>query len=173
MITSIFVNVPCPCGARHRLPAPPDGVIEWLCRGRVFTLRLQPAQFQRLLATSPSEQAVAAEGVCVLHTAAPPEGLQQRCEECGWLITSYRARVSHGLFVNHDQLRFWKPGTLVGRSIDGSWYRAQRPVSPHRERLCYAPATTLPPNINDIDAFRREYRREYIEPAVAFLRKPS
>lgn len=139
MITSIFVPVPCPCGRQHRLPAPPDGVIKWLCRGRVLTLRLQPAQFQQLLATAPSERQVHAEGVCILHEAAAPRGLQQRCAQCGWLLASFRQRVSVGV-IRPTRIAFWPAGALVGRSIDGSFYLAQPPASPHRERLCYVPA---------------------------------
>lgn len=138
MITSVFVPTPCPCGRRHRLPAPPDGVIRWLCRGKVYTLRLQAQQFQRLLATTRSEQAES-EGTCVLHVAGRPDGLQQRCEDCGWLLASYRMRVEAGVFAHPRALTFWPAGALVGRSLDGSWYLASLPASPHRERRCFMP----------------------------------
>lgn len=117
------------------------GVVRWLCTvtRRVYTLRLHPEKFQHMLANSPSERAVAAEGPCTVHCAAEPDGFQQRCEDCGWLLVSYRARVSHGL-VFRDELTFWPAGALVGRSIDGSYYLATAPMSPHRERRCFTPA---------------------------------
>lgn len=141
MITSIFAPTPCPCGRRHRLPLDVAGVVRWLCTvtRKVYTLRLHPEKFQRLLATAPSERAVHAEGLCVVHQAAAPDGFQQRCEDCGWLLVSYRARVSYGL-VFRDELTFWPAGALVGRSIDGSYYLAAAPMSPHRERRCFTPA---------------------------------
>lgn len=137
MITPVFVGVPCPCGVKHRLPAPPDGVIDWLCHSRIFKLRLHPAKFQLLLRAAPTERQLDAEGVCVIHEAAEPSAdHQQRCAQCGWLLVSYRSRVDH-LVLSRQELVYLPTGAHVGRAIDGTLYLARLPLSPHRERHCY------------------------------------
>lgn len=140
MITSLFVPVPCPCGSRHRLPTSPQGRVDWLCHSRILTLHLQPERFQWLLARATSEARVQAEGVCVVHEAAEPSAdHQQRCAQCGWLLVSYRSRVEH-LALARGSLVYLPTGAHVGRTIEGAFYLARLPLSPHRERHCFAPA---------------------------------
>lgn len=140
MITPHFIAAPCRCGRPHRLPVAPDGVVAWLCGStrKVSVLRLHPVQFQRLLLTTPTEQQLHVEGACVVHRAAEPHHDQQRCEDCGWLLVSYRAWVRrHPMLA--QAVQYWPTGALVGRSIDGSYYFAKAPLSPHRERHCFVP----------------------------------
>lgn len=142
MITAHFINVPCGCGAKHRLPVDPTGRIQYLCPSRrsVFTLTLNLLQFQKLLLAKPTEAAVADEGVCIVHKAAAAVHDQQRCEDCGFLIASYRSRlrVSRTLFGKQARAGdFWPAGALVGQTPVWGLYLAQVPMSEGREVRCF------------------------------------
>ena len=140
MIAPIFTSVPCPCGRPHRMPVGLDGRIGWICGStrKVYTLTLEPAKVQALIArTPPTEAALAGEGRLLLHRAGAHRAGQQRCDQCGWLLASYRKFLR---FHPGAPVAWWPAGAAVGRSIDGSYYLATLPPSPDLERMCFLPA---------------------------------
>jgi hypothetical protein len=136
VITPLWLNVPCRCGRAHRLPVHPTGKIVWACGSTrsVYTLTLLPEKFQRLMLNTPPEARLHAEGLCHIHTAGAPVDDQQRCDDCGWLLLSYRAflRKAPGASVV-----YWPTGARVGRTKSFDYYLAETPLSPHRERPCF------------------------------------
>lgn len=143
MISPFFADVPCPCRQPHRLPIDPAGVVAWACprTGASYRLQLQPAAWARLQFSTPSEQQLAAEGVCAVHTAAPPEGDEQRCADCGAVLLSCRAlllvRGRMGGDRRPNTVRWFVPGQLVGLTRAGHAYLAHEPISAGLERRCY------------------------------------
>lgn len=139
MITPLWLNVPCRCGRKHRLPAHPSGKIVWCCGSTrtVYTLHLNPAQFQRLMQRTMPDHRLFEEGVCTVHHAAAPKDDQQRCEDCGWLLISYRAFLRR---CPGAQVVYWPTGSHVGLTTGFDTYLADLPTSPHRERICFMPA---------------------------------
>lgn len=136
MITPLWLNVPCLCGRSHRLPTHPSGKVVWCCGSTrtVYTLTLNPAQFQRLLLSTPPDSRLAEEGVCLVHKAAEPADDQQRCEDCGWLLISYRAFLRQ---CPGAPVVFWPTGARVGRTRGFDYYLVDPPLSAHRERPCF------------------------------------
>ncbi len=142
MIAPAFVDIPCPCGRRHHVPLSPEGIIRFICLSRrsVLTVRVPNIEkFHRALGSQAlSEEAlVREEGTCLVHKAAEPDRQdQQRCEDCGWLLVSYRSFLS--LFgEQRARVMFWPTGSLVGRTRTGDYYLATEPLSAHRERRCF------------------------------------
>lgn len=136
MITPLWLNVPCRCGRAHRLPLHPNGTVQWACGSTrsVYVLRLLPAKFQQLLASTPPDARLHEEGACVVHTAAEPSDGQQRCDDCGWLLISYRGHLRRN---PNARVCYWPTGARVGRTKGFDYYLAEAPLSPHRERPCY------------------------------------
>ncbi len=137
MITQFYVDVPCSCGRNHHVPLDTLGRFAFVCgiaryasRGRV-----DPAQFATLERNHRESELVLTERVAhVVHKVGEARDDQQRCEDCGWLLLSYRRfrRVHPG-----EPVAWWRPGDLVACTDDGFRYLAQLPLSPQRERHCF------------------------------------
>jgi hypothetical protein len=136
VITEYFVTVQCKCGGQHRLPVDPFGRIVWICVtvASSFSLQMNLKQFQAALRAKPTDQAIANEGICVVHRAGQPRELQQRCVDCNDLMLDYRPSVP----LLNVKAKFWKPGELVGRTPWSAFYVTQTPMSPNREVRCFA-----------------------------------
>lgn len=149
MITPHFVNVPCRCGATHRLPVDVTGRLRYLCptRRSVFTLTFDRKKFAALILAKPSEAAIASEGLCLVHKADEARDDQQRCEDCGFLLVSYRHRLQldRALVGKAAAVgEFWPSGALVGQTPTWGLYLAHAPMSEGRERRCHTkPAGVL------------------------------
>lgn len=144
VISQFFVDAPCPCRRPHRLPIDPSGKVSWACSetGRSYDLQLNAKTFDALQLNRPTDAQVAAEGVCIVHTAAPRGVDEQRCSECDALLLSYRGLVRRVGSKRLGNVRWWLPGALVGVTKNGAAYLARGPMSVGRERRCFETART-------------------------------
>ena len=53
---------------------------------------------------------------------------------------SQAAALPDARAIHREEAALTQDGALVGRAIDGSYYLASAPMSPHRERRCFTPA---------------------------------
>lgn len=108
----------------------------WACGSTrsVYQLTLKASAFQKLLAQTPPDARLHAEGLCTVHTAAEPSEDQQRCDDCGWLLLSYRAYLRR---FPGAPVVYWPTGSRVGRTKGFDYYLTEEPLSAHRERACF------------------------------------
>lgn len=139
MISHVAIPVPCPCGRRHRLPLDDAGLVQYACQKRrsIFTLRVKPDDFMKLMAMPPDEADLfGRDSVCRVHRAArPTEDGVQRCADCGWPLLMYKSFLR---LNPRAGVAWWAPGALVGQTPTMDFYLVGHPLSPHREIPCHA-----------------------------------